>query len=176
MNDCTNLTESSTLETVAQTTGLGLTVTNTLTWNKHIEEISLKANRKLGLIRRLCKDNSDVETRKLLYSSIVRPQLVYASEVWSPYTIKHKLLIENVQRRTTKFILGYPQNMSYKQILIHLSILPLEYRREMADHVLLFKSHIGCTGFDHSKYIQKVPENRYYILETSILIIIELTL
>jgi hypothetical protein len=38
--------------------------------------------------------------------------LEYASSLWSPYTIKHKRLVENVQWRATKFILDYPQDLT----------------------------------------------------------------
>ena len=44
---------------------------------------------------------------------------------------------------------------------------------------LVLKSRLGCTGlgFNHSKYIVKVPEIKIgIVLETSILIIIELNL
>ena len=81
------------LETVPKTSDLGLTVTDSLSCNKHIEGIAIKVNRKLGLNRRLSKGNFDLHTRKHLYFSLVRPQLVYASEVWSQHTTKYKLQI-----------------------------------------------------------------------------------
>ena len=137
-------------------------MTNNLTWNKHIVEVTLKGNNKHGLIRRLCKDIVDTHTRKLLHCSIVRLQLEYGSEVWSPYTIKLKMQIENVQRRATKFILGYPRDTDYKQRLIRLLMLPLVYRREMADLVLLFKSKIGSSDINHSRFLQPSSQNQRY--------------
>jgi len=94
------------LAIVSEIKDLGITVTNTLQRSQHIKVISSKANRMLGLIRRVCRDITDPDTRKLLYCSIVRPQLEYACELWSPYTSKDKLLLANVQRRATKFILN----------------------------------------------------------------------
>ena len=48
--------------------------------------------------------------------------LEYSSCLWSPYTIKHRALIENIQRRATKFILNYPPSeVSYLDRLVHLS-------------------------------------------------------
>ena len=93
-----------------------------------------KANKTLGLIKRICGRNlTDVGIRKLLYLSIVRPRLEYASNVWSPYTEKHRSLIENVQRRAIKFILNFPsQDMTYSQRLVKLNILPLEFRRDIS--------------------------------------------
>ena len=62
--------ESVVLHCVDHISDLGLRVTNT-SWNKHIEEILLKANRKLGLICCVFKEHRDIEVRKLLYCSIV---------------------------------------------------------------------------------------------------------
>jgi hypothetical protein len=55
-------------------------------------EIVSKANRTLGLVKRLCRDIKDTNTRKLLYCTVVRPKLEYCSSPWSPYTGKHRLL------------------------------------------------------------------------------------
>ena len=110
---------------------LGITVTNTLQWSQHIKLISSNENRTLGLIRRVCRDINDPDIKKLLYYSVVRPQLEYACELWSPYTSKDKkLLLENVQRRATKFILNYPRDRSYRERLLKLSLLPIESRRK----------------------------------------------
>ena len=69
----------------------------------------------------------------------MRPQLEYASEVWSHNKIRA--------------ILVYPKETNYNQRLIRPSILPLEYRREIAD---LIQSDIN-----HSKRFQQMPHNRY---------------
>ena len=76
----------------------------------------------------------------LLYCALVRPKLEYRSSMWCPYITKHRALIENVQRGATKYILNYPSNMSCKERLIKLNILPLEDRRETSDLLLCFKS------------------------------------
>ena len=67
--------------------------------------------------------------RRFLYCSLVRPKLEYASNVWSPNTIKYRSIIENVQRRATKFILNYPKDMSYPERLVETNLLPLEFRK-----------------------------------------------
>ena len=72
------------LTTVSETIDVGITITDNLQWSQHIKQISLRANRTLGLIHRICRDISDTNTRKLLDCSIVRPKLEYASELWSP--------------------------------------------------------------------------------------------
>ena len=106
------------LEQVTHVTDLGVTVSNDLSWSKHIEITAAKANKTLGLIKRICRDITDPATRRLLYCTLVRPKLEYASAVWSPNTVKHCSLIENIQRRATKFILNYSKDMSYTERLI----------------------------------------------------------
>ena len=94
------------LESVTHISDLGVIVSKDLSWANHIEDICTKANKTLGLIKRVCaRDVVDANTRKLLYCAVVRPKLEYASCVWSPYSAKQRNLIENVQRRATKFIL-----------------------------------------------------------------------
>ena len=81
----------------------------------HIEQMCAKANKTLGLVKRVSKDFHDRSVRLLLYVSLVRPLLEYASSLGSPYTVQHKKLLENIQRRATKFILDYPSNVNYTE-------------------------------------------------------------
>ena len=99
------------LELVKTTKDLGITVNDDVSWGKHIAKITAKANRTLGLIKRRtnCQDQTveDQTVRKLLYLTLVRPQLEFSSELWSPSEVKYQLMLEAVQRRATKFILNY---------------------------------------------------------------------
>ena len=78
------------------------------------------------------------------------------------------MLLENVQRRATKFILGYPENMNYKERLSNLGIMPLEYRREMADLILFFKFQTGVVDLDYCKYCTRVVDHGHRTIEISI--------
>ena len=147
---------------VANTTkDLGVTVSSNLSWTTHISYMCAKANRTLGLIKRVCgKDIVDQETRKLLYITLVRPQLEYASNLLSPYTAKERALIENVQRRATKFVLNYyGRDLSYKGRLVKLQMIPLEYRRDIADLTLLYKYKCGTLNVDFSNFYMPVTSH-----------------
>ena len=141
------------LECLPQVKDLGVIVSSDLTWSKHIEVIVAKANKTLGLIKRLLKDTSDLKVRKILYCTLVRPILEYACNLWSPYTAKHRKLIENVQRGDTKFILNYPQDLNYADRLIKIKMLPLEFRRDISDLCLVFKSRNGAITTDVNNFI-----------------------
>jgi hypothetical protein len=131
-------------------------------------------NKTLGLIKRISRGITDFATRRSLYCTIVRPKLEYASNVWSPSaTIIHRSLIENVQRRATKFILNYPKEMTYTERLITTNLLPLQFRREITDLMLLNKSKTELIPMDVNNFLcsyepgfrsPNYNENNYYFL------------
>jgi hypothetical protein len=165
------------LEQVTNIKDLGITVSSNLSWSKHVEETAAKANSPtLRLLKRIWthqEDINDCATRRLLYCSLVRLKLEYASNVWSPSTVKHLSLIENIQRRATKFILNYSKNMSYQEILIKTNLLPLELRREILDLHLFYKYKSRLIPMDVNTYLRTYDpsytsrhydENNFYSL------------
>ena len=65
---------------------LGVHVSSNLSWNGHIDLIISKANKMLGVIYRTWANKCDQKALLILHKSLVRPQLEYSSQVWSPYT------------------------------------------------------------------------------------------
>ena len=64
-------------------------------------------------------------------------------------------MLENVQGRATKFILNYPKGRSYKDRLLKLTLLPLEYRRELKDLVLIIKAKAGLVDLGHHGFFRQ---------------------
>ena len=83
---------------------LGIIVTSNLSWNEHIKSICSKAYRNLNFIRRNLHQSSDLQVRRTVYLSLVRSQLSYCSQLWRPHLIKNIKALEDIQRRSTKFI------------------------------------------------------------------------
>ena len=94
------------LERVKVEKDLGVLVSDNLSWNNHVDHIASKAQRMLNLLHRTCRDINDIKTKKLLYTTWVRSRLEYASVVWSPFTKKNIVKLEQIQRRATRLILG----------------------------------------------------------------------
>ena len=91
------------LESVDCARYLGVSITKDLNSNTHINQITSKANRSLGFVKRnVSTTNQSVE--ELAYKTLVRPQVEYASTVWSPYTKQNIQKIEMVQRRAARWV------------------------------------------------------------------------
>ena len=90
------------LENVPHAKYLGVDISETLNWNTHISRISKKANQTLGFIRRNIKIHNE-NIKSLAYKTLVRPQLEYASAVWSPHTETQIGQLEAVQRRAARW-------------------------------------------------------------------------
>lgn len=86
------------LQEVTSQKDLGITISNTLTPTKHIQELVKKANMKIAMFRR-CFTGLDEIKVKTLYQSIIRPALEFASSAWNPSTKKDIETLEKVQKR-----------------------------------------------------------------------------
>ena len=84
---------------------LGVYVDPLLNFEEHILKTVKKARQISGLITRTITFKSK-DIMVPLYKSLVRPILEYGNAVWSPYFRKHINLIESVQRKFTKCIIG----------------------------------------------------------------------
>ena len=117
---------------------LGVILTSDLSFSSHIQKITSKAYKILGLVRRTFHCPSTT-ARLRLYTSLIRSQLTYCSIIWRPYLLKDIISLEKVQKRATKFILNdYTSN--YKHRLISLHLLPLMYFYELQDILFFIKN------------------------------------
>ena len=115
---------------------LGVIISSKLLWESHIHAIIAKANKLLGLLKRTCPLLTDTKVRGTLYLSLVKSQLCFATEIWSPAHSSLKAKVERVQRRATRWILRTKLGeISYKDRLLALQVLPLTYDREVKDLV-----------------------------------------
>ncbi|KXJ07571.1 RNA-directed DNA polymerase from mobile element jockey, partial [Exaiptasia diaphana] len=127
------------LDRVSEEKDLGITVTSTLSWDKHVHAIVSKANKLLGLLKRTCPLLTKPAVRRTLYLSLVKSQLCFGSQVWSPCHIYLQGKIERVQRRATRWILQTRVGeMTYKERLVKPDLLPLVYDRELSDLTFFF--------------------------------------
>ena len=132
---------------------LGVVMSHDLSWSSHLSLITNQAYKKLGLLRQTFSSVTSVSAKKRLFLSLVRSQLVYCSQVWRPHQLKDIKLIEDVQRRATKFILN-DYSSDYKSRLLTLKLLPLSMIYELNDLCFFVKSiKQPTTSFDIKNYV-----------------------
>ena len=91
------------LEVTKDSKYLGVTFSSDLSWNSHINNISAKANRTIGFLRRNMHSYPK-EVKASAYRTLVRPSIEYASSVWDLYTRNNIQQLEAIQRRAARFV------------------------------------------------------------------------
>ena len=75
------------LERKTETTFLGVILQSNLKWDSHIKQISSKLNKYSSIMYQI-RNNLDKKHLKLLYKSLIYPQLTYANIIWGRSCIK----------------------------------------------------------------------------------------
>ena len=137
---------------------LGVLLSSDLTWTPHIESICSKARKLVGLLYRQFSNNANRDVLLRLYTSIVRPHLEYAAEVWDPHLHKNIELIENVQKQALKMCTKQ-WDLGYQALLEQTHLQDMGNRRMHLKLCTLFKIVHGLLYFPndlvvnhHSRY------------------------
>ena len=126
-------------------------MSNTLSWETHINNICNKANKTLGFLRRNLKIGSR-KIKETAYKTFVRPILEYSSSIWDPHTELLTNKLEAVQRRAARFVLRrYHNTASPTAMLDELKWPSLQDRRRTARLSMLFKIHNGLISTEGIK-------------------------
>ena len=117
-----------TLESVTTATYLSITISKDMNWDTRINDITSKANKIIGFLRRNLPIQN-TETKTLAYKSMVRSNLEYCTSVWSPHTEKVKSKLE---RRAARYVTNrYHNTSSVSTMLNHLQLPTLKHRRNL---------------------------------------------
>ena len=93
-------------------------------------QLVTEPNQILGMIKHNFSDRTK-ETVLLLYKSLVRPQLEYCHQIWSPHYYN--------QRRATKLVQD-SENLQHDDRVQHLGSSHLESRRNRSNLIETFKT------------------------------------
>ena len=116
---------------------MGILIDEYLKFSNHIAKKVNKANQIMGLVRRTFV-HLDTYNFNLLYKSLVRPHLEYGNIIWSSFLKSDINLLENTQRRATRFIPNI-NKLSYHERLEKLDLPTLSYRRFRGSMIETFK-------------------------------------
>ena len=146
---------------------LGVELTSNLDWNIHINTITTKANKTLGLLHRHFRCCSPA-TKETAYKALVRPQMEYCSAVWDPYEKGDTETLEKVQRRAARFVKGdYHQQSSVTQMIKDLGWQSLQERRAISRLSLMYKSVHGLSEVQLPNLMRKTPRPGVLVTKAS---------
>ena len=150
----------------------------------HIDSISKKANQTLGFIKRNIKVHNK-GLKSTAYTTLVRPQLEYASTVWSPHPATNITKLEAVQcsavRWTTQ---DYQRTSSVTHMIQDLNWRTLEQRRIDSRLIIMYKiaydlvaipaadnliSNTRQSRYNHQLAYRQIPTLKDYYKYTYIL-------
>ena len=138
------------LDSVQEAKDLGILVNRSLKPSSQCLAAVKKANKILGMIYRTIEHKSPRVMAKL-YKQLIRPHLEYAIQAWSPWLRKDIDLLESVQRRASKMVLGF-NTLPYPERLRRLKLTTLELRRERGDVIETFKMLKGFEDLEPNRF------------------------
>ena len=134
---------------------LGVTLSDDLTWQKHVDITTSKANRALGFIRRTLGDCSK-QVKVTAYTTMVRPTLEYSSPVWDPKPPLLRKNLEQVQRKAASFVQSAYTDRTpgcVTKIVQDLGLESLEHRRNIL-LLMMIKIHQIVEVSDTTEVLQ----------------------
>ena len=123
---------------------------NNMDWGQHISEISSKATKTLGFLRRNLPF-APKSTKEVAYKSLVWPKL---APIWSPCSKLQINQVEKVQRTAARLTCRrWGNTSSVSKMLDELEWPSLEARRDWPSLLLFHKIHSGTVSIEKDKYL-----------------------
>ena len=135
-----------TLENVQSAKYLGITISDNMDWGQHISEISSKATKTLGFLRRSLAF-APRSTKEVAYKTLVRPKLENAAPIWSPYSKLQINQVEKVQRTAARWTCRRWRNTSsVGEMLDELEWPSLEVQTRIFFHVCPIYAYVKVSN------------------------------
>ena len=127
------------LKSVGGTKYLGVEISDSLSFNNHIQKKCTSASRSLGFIKCDIRTKSPAN-REMVNKTLVYPLVEYSSSVWSSNTHNNIYKIEMAQRRAARWKLNsYTRQAGVTEMLTHLGWCSFEQRRNDSQLCLFYK-------------------------------------
>jgi ribonuclease P/MRP protein subunit RPP40 len=140
------------IATVNEMKCLGVTITSTLNWARHVEEVYGKCTRLTNFIYRVLRDSS-MEARQIAYQSMVLPVAEYASAVWDTGEGILSQKVDMIQRRAVRMIgKKFRRNECVTQMMNAKGWSSLQTRRKENRLCLYYRIYNGLTILNKAKY------------------------
>ncbi len=130
--------EGTTIERVFEFNFLGITLDDKLRWNKHIDKISNKISRNVGILNSM-KHFLPIPTKTLIYNSLILSHINYGLLLWG-YSCKR---IETLQKKAIRIITLSKYNAHTEPLFKHLKLLKINDLLKLQTLKLYYKFKHG---------------------------------
>lgn len=147
---------------------LGIIISANLSWQDHVDYITSNANRALGYLRRNFS-LAPTNLKLILYKTLVRSKLEYASSIWDSHINSIILQIEAIQNRSARFIFSnYFRTASVTSMKSNLNLPDLSLRRKLSRLCLFhkvyhFNSLLSDSLFLPPSYISSRSDHQFKV-------------
>ena len=117
---------------------LGLTFSNTGSWDEHVKSISEKSWSRLNLLKAL-KFRVSRKSLEKIYFAYIRPLLEYSDTVWDNCSSESKKLLDAVHVEAARIVTGATKLCSIDKLFIELGWESLQTRRNKHKLVTFYK-------------------------------------
>ena len=146
------------LENVTKIRDLGVVLDQKLTFSDHVQYITNKGNRALGLLIRTFQSASprcELNTKAILaaYNANIRSILEYCSVIWGGAARSHVVRVERIQHKFLMWLAMYSgsrcTSLEYDQLLSRYNMQHLYARRVQSDILFMCKLFKGFISSSH---------------------------
>src|ERR1043165_7700875 len=161
---------------VTTTKFLGVIIDQHLKWNQHIDEISKKVTKNIGIIRRISYLLPQTALKNL-YFALIYPYLTYCNLIWTSTYPTHLNKLKILQKRAIRVITNSTYNTHTKYLFQRLKLLNLNQIRYVQIGEVMYKYNknllpIAFTSFfptiKHSKTTRSTHTYSYPLVRTNV--------
>ena len=121
---------------------LGVILDDKLSWSKHIQYISNKVSKGIGIIKKL-RPVLNKSTLINLYYAFVYPFLTYCIHVWGNTHAVHLSKLTVLQKRAIRIIAGVPARSHTDPLFLQLKLLKFEHTFKLNIALFMYRYHHG---------------------------------
>ena len=143
---------------------LGIMIDSTLTWRIHINNISTKLSRAVGLLYKI-RPFVNMKTLRTLYYSLAYPHLIYAIEIWGSADNIHLNRLLILQNRIVRLITSSDKRLEDFSLP---STDPLFYKLEIHKIHDIFKLKLSKFVFNCLNKTNPIQFHTWYLLTSQV--------
>ena len=146
---------------------LGVHIDNTFDWKKHIQEVSKKISRSLGLIK-YAKRFLPLDSLKNLYTGLVDPHFHYCCAAWGVCGLAEIQQLQKLQNRAARIITGSNYDAPSKPLIKDLGWKTIKDLIQYELQIIVYKSRNGLASqYLYNMFVANSSDSSYNLRNTA---------